>query len=302
MNKLIVGLSLAAFSSAAYALWSIFSDIVVSLNPISYLDYLVIFEASLFLINILLILLFKEYRKIGRRKPKKSLFFYSLLSGIFFGLGSIIFYSLIGNQNYPFVASASYITIIPFIFILASAKKQDPKTLAIIGTVIVFAGLVLQVVALYGSNFGAATRIIFLTALMSVSWMLGSYFLLISMVYKGYNIIKADALTAFFEFITVGVFGLSIGAFNGFFKITPLELALSVAVAGFLVLGGLSEEFSLHILKRFKQKILDLWNVLVDLEIVGIALFSIFFLTLYYPFLIIGLALTILGSILIALS
>ncbi len=302
MNKLVKGLALALFASVAYALWSILSDVVVSLNRVNYFDYLIIFEASLTVLSLALVFVFKGYRKEGKRKSNKRLFTYSLLAGMFFGLGTIIFFALIGNQNYPFVASASYISVIPFVFFIAKAKKQDPKLLAILGTIAVFAGLVFQIIGLYGYDFYAAAPIILLTALMTVFWTAGYYILLISMVFKGYNILKSDVLMGVFEFLTVGVYGLLTGAFREIFSLTSLEVLLSILVAGFLLLGGLSEEFSFRLLIRFKEKYLDLWNVLVSLEIVGIAIFSIFFLTLYYPLLIAGLALIIAGVILIIIS
>ena len=301
MDKIIKGLSLALLSSFFWSLWSILSDVIVSINRNYIFDYLVLIELILSFSTSILLLVYMRSRHDRITKKDMSMMKYPVIVGAAFALGTIIFYSVIGNQNYPFVASVFFALIIPLAFWINKTTKEKVGRNYYVGTVVVFLGLLLEVFGLYGTNLAASFWIIMAAVFVMLFNMVGYYYSFY-FAYKGLYPIKAFPTTGITMTIVYLVAGLLLGSLPALSLLTTQELLLVLAIAVSIFFGYLTEEFGIRIVRKAKTKFLNLAEIFTNLELVGVIIFSVFFLSLYMPTLVAGLLLVFAGIILVLRS
>jgi hypothetical protein len=101
---------------------------------------------------------------------------------------------------------------------------------------------------------------------------------------------------------TTVAYGFITNAYSSFGEVRPNGIGLSAIIAAMIVLAYYSEQSSYRLLRNAKAKFLNLSNIISNLELVGVTIYSVFFLSLLYPLLIFGLAATFGGILLVALS
>jgi uncharacterized membrane protein len=296
------GLGLAFITAIAWTFWSILSDIVVSINSHTAISYLTIIEIAVALIStmIFIIYIFLLGRKIT--SEDRRLVKYPVISGICFGIGTIIYFSLIGNQNYPLVSSFQFGYIVVLALLINRIKQEQLKRKYLLGSILVVAGFVLQSSALIQSNIsGSIAGVLLLSIALLVLYAIGFY----SSFYYAYGKMQipvAGPIVVGMILGTTVIYGLATNAYSSFGLVKFSGVGLSLVIAVMIVLAYYSEQFSYRLLRDAKAKFLNLSNIISNLELVGVTLYSVFFLSISYPLLIIGLVVTFAGVLIVAIS
>ena len=301
MRKVLVGLTLAFLSSIAWVAWSVIADILLIGDKENYVTYLTVVYVFVLLLTTVIATFY--IKKSGNKFKRKDfrLALYALAAGVVFGLGTIIFFGLLGNTSYPFVATVQVSAVVPYAFFITLIAKEKPRINYYIGTVIVLSGFVLQVLGIYGNDLSAAIPTILLAVSVLVFYTVG-YLLSFYFVYNGLHPLKASPIVILASLATVLTYGLITNAYAHAGNTTGYGLLLSVFIAIAVVVGYTFEELPVNMLKRVGVKYLNLANLLSSFETPGILVFSALFLSLLYPPLIIGLLLTFAGIVLVVYS
>lgn len=117
---------LAAVTAIAWTFWSVLSDIVVSINSHTAILYLTIVEGIVTAISASIFMIYRFFQgnKIIITSDDCRQLKYPIISGICFGVGTIIYFSLIGNQNYPLVSSFQFGYIIVLALLINRIKSH----------------------------------------------------------------------------------------------------------------------------------------------------------------------------------
>ncbi len=301
MRKVFVGLTLAFLSSIAWIVWSVIADILLMGGKKDYVAYLTLIYVIVLLFATVIAVFYIKKSGNGFKGKELRLVPYALSAGVIFAVGTIIFFSLLGNTSYPFVAAVQVSAVVPYAFFITLITKERPKANYYIGTLIVLSGFVLQVFGLYGDDFSAAASTILLSVSVLVLYTIG-YILSFYFVYNGLHPLKASPVVIFTSMVTVLAYGLITNAYVHAGQITGYGVILSVFIAIAVVVGYTFEELPVKMLKLSGVKYLNLANLLSSFETPGILVFSAVFLSLLYPPLIIGLLLTFAGIVLVVYS
>ena len=212
------------------------------------------------------------------------------------GVGIVLFYGLVGNRNFPFVSSMMFSGIMVMAFLISRLTRTRPNKFYLIGTSVVIR-VVLQTIALYGFQLASSAYIIALAVVMMLAYSFGDYLVF----YSTYQGVAPSLLTTLNDAGIVAVAFIGGLAFNGFgiFLHLTIELALSIAVGLLVIMGDYLSFYAIRMLKGQKSKVINIANILQTLEVVGVALFSVFYLSLSLPLLIAGFVLLFVGIVLI---
>jgi hypothetical protein len=307
MSNIGKGLALAFITAIAWTFWSILSDIVASINSHTAISYLTIIEITATLVSIIIMLIYILLLHKRLASDDRKLLKYPIISGICFGLGTIIYFSLIGNSNYyPLVSSFQFGYMIVLALLINRIKHEPLKAKYLFGSVLVVAGFVLQSLALY-SQLGAASSsdsivdVLLLSVALLVLYAVGFY----SSFYYAYGKMQipiAAPIVLVVILATVLAYGFVTNAYASLGLVNVNGFGLSVVVAVMIILAYYSEQFSYRLLRDAKAKFLNLSNLISNLELVGVTMYSVFFLSLSYDLLIVGLIVTFVGVLFVAIS
>lgn len=301
MSHIRRGLALAAVTAVAWSFWSIISDIVVSINSHTAILYLTIVESVVAVISAFIFIIYKFVRGNKITAEDRRLVKYPIISGICFGFGTIIYFSLIGNQNYPLVSSFQFGYIIVLALLINRIKKEPLRAKYLLGSVLVVAGFVLQSAALTQSSSGSLGNVLSLSVVLLVLYAIGFY----TSFYYAYGKMQipvAGPIVVGGILATTLAYGFATNAYSYFGFVEPDGVGLSAIIAAMIILAYYSEQYSYRLLSSAKAKFLNLSNIISNLELVGVTIYSVFFLSLSYPLLIVGLVVTFVGLIFVAIS
>ena len=300
-RRIIIVFLLSILVSVVWSFWSIFADILASLNSSGIFTCITIAYLVTVLGSIPLALKFKNKTDTKISKRPKIKFIYPLLGGAVMGLGIVLFYGLVGNKDFPFVSSMMFSGIMVMAFLISRLAKTRPNKFYIIGTAVVIAGLALQTLALYGFELASSLYIIILSVVMMLAYSAGDYLVF----YSAYQGVAPSLLTPLNDLgilCVAFIGGLLFGGFSIISHLTMIEIVLSVAVGLLVIMGDYFSFYAIRMIKGEKSKIINIANILQTLEVVGVALFSIFYLSLSLPLIILGFAVLFIGLALIAIS
>ncbi len=297
-SKITMAMALALGSSFAWASWSILSDILVSINNKPIFSYLLISYSVAVLLSLLLFLFIRKQKHQNRPILTRIS---PILAGIGFGVGNIILLTLIGNTNYPFVVSMLFSSVVFMAVLIKITTKEKLKVFYFIGTALVFVGLILQALALYGNNISASIPII-IASVITMLFFTAGYYLVFYPLYKGEDPIVVNTKSFLTILLVVILGGLVLGGFSTMGQVTSTELLLSFGVAITLLLASYSGFLATRLVRKMGAKYLNLSEILTSLEIIGVALFSIFLLSIVVPEFIVGIFVLFLGIVTISLS
>jgi uncharacterized membrane protein len=295
------GLALAAVTAIAWTFWSILSDIVVSINSLTAISYLTIVECIVGAISVSIFIIYRFFQGNKITADDRRLVKYPIISGICFGFGTIIYFSLIGNQNYPLVSSFQFGYIIVLALLINRIKKEPLRAKYLLGSILVVAGFVLQSAALTQSSSGPIENVLLLSVALLVLYAIGFY----SSFYYAYGKMQipiAGPIVVGGILATTLAYGFASNAYSYFGFVQANGAELSGIIAAMIILAYYSEQYSYRLLSSAKAKFLNLSNIISNLELVGVTIYSVFFLSLSYPLLIVGLVVTFVGLIFVALS
>ncbi len=301
MSHIRWGLALAAVTAVAWSFWSIISDIVVSINSHTAILYLTIVESVVAVISAFIFIIYKFVRGNKITAEDRRLVKYPIISGICFGFGTIIYFSLIGNQNYPLVSSFQFGYIIVLALLINRIKKEPLRAKYLLGSVLVVAGFVLQSAALTQSSSGSLGNVLSLSVVLLVLYAIGFY----TSFYYAYGKMQipvAGPIVVGGILATTLAYGFATNAYSYFGFVEQNGVGLSAIIAAMIILAYYSEQYSYRLLSSAKAKFLNLSNIISNLELVGVTIYSVFFLSLSYPLLIVGLVVTFVGLIFVAIS
>jgi uncharacterized membrane protein len=301
MSHIRRGLALAAVTAVAWSFWSILSDIVVSINSHTAISYLTIVESAVAVISAVIFIIYKFVQGNKITADDRRLVKYPIISGVCFGFGTIIYFSLIGNQNYPLVSSFQFGYIIVLALLINRIKKEPLRAKYLLGSVLVVAGFVLQSAALTQSSSGSLQNVLLLSVVLLVLYAIGFY----ASFYYAYGKMQipiAGPIVVGGILATTLAYGFATKAYSYFGFVQVDGVGLSAIIAAMIILAYYSEQYSYRLLSSAKAKFLNLSNIISNLELVGVTIYSVFFLSLSYPLLIIGLAVTFVGLIFVAIS
>ncbi len=301
MSHIRRGLALAAVTAVAWSFWSIISDIVVSINSHTAILYLTIVESVVAVISAFIFIIYKFVRGNKITAQDRRLVKYPIISGICFGFGTIIYFSLIGNQNYPLVSSFQFGYIIVLALLINRIKKEPLRAKYLLGSVLVVAGFVLQSAALTQSSSGSLGNVLSLSVVLLVLYAIGFY----TSFYYAYGKMQipvAGPIVVGGILATTLAYGFATNAYSYFGFVEQNGVGLSAIIAAMIILAYYSEQYSYRLLSSAKAKFLNLSNIISNLELVGVTIYSVFFLSLSYPLLIVGLVVTFVGLIFVAIS
>lgn len=300
MRKVLVAFTLAFLSSMAWVAWSAVSDVLLIGNKADYVYYLAVIYVIVLLLSTAIMVYYTKTRNKFRKKEIGYLP-YAALAGVVFGVGTIIFFGLLGNASYPFVATVQVSAIVPYAFFITLITKERPKSRYYLGTIIVLLGFVLQVFGIYGSNISAAIPTIVSSAAVLLLYTLG-YLLSFYFVYNGLHPLKAAPAVSLSNLLVVLAYLFFTEGYGHASRLTAYDALLLTIVGIAVVAGYLLEELPINMLKNAGVKYLNTANLLSSFETPGILIFSAVFLSLLYLPLIAGLLLTFAGIVLVVYS
>jgi hypothetical protein len=101
---------------------------------------------------------------------------------------------------------------------------------------------------------------------------------------------------------TTLTYGFATNAYSSFGMVQTSGVQLSSIIATMIIIAYYSEQYSFRLLSNAKAKYLNLSNIISNLELIGVTIYSVFFLSLSYPLLIAGLVTTFAGLVFVAIS
>ncbi|MCL5239370.1 MAG: hypothetical protein M1286_02775 [Candidatus Marsarchaeota archaeon] len=301
MQNIGKGLLLAAAGAIAWTFWSILSNVIVSLNTQTAILYLLFVEGFVTAITLVILVIYMAFKRMKLTDNDRKLAKYPVVAGICFGLGIIIYYGLIGNQNFPLVSSFQFGYIIVLALLISRVKHERLKMRYLLGTILVVAGLIAQTFALNPMGISASLSVILLSTAMLVLYAVGFY----CSFYYAYGKMQLLIAVPAVLVTTLGVvlaYVIGFGLLQGSPLLTGNGIALAGIIALFVAFAYYAEEFGYRLLRRAKAKYINLANIIGNLELLGIIVYSVFFLSLSYSGLIVGLLLTLIGILLVAAS
>lgn len=163
-------------------------------------------------------------------------------------------------------------------------------------------GFVLQSSALtQQSSPSSISNVLLLSIVLLISYAIGFY----SSFYYAYgkmNIPIAVPIVVGCILATTFAYGFATNAYSYFRMVQTNGLVLSSIIAVMIIVAYYSEQYSFRLLSNAKAKFLNLSNIISNLELIGVTIYSVFFLSLSYPLLIVGLVLTFAGLVFVAIS
>ena len=301
MRPFSAAIALIIISSLGWALWSFLIDLVDASGKANFVGYMTIVEIVVVLLGAAVLLFYLRYRGRGIERRERRLFVLPVLAGLGFGVGSIIFYSLLGGVDYPFVTSMQMATVIPFAFIICWVTRQRIGRLYVLGTAVAFLGFLLQVVGLYGTNLSASLPVVAGAIAVAASYTLGYYFEF-RFIYAGLTPMEGSLLVGIVMLGTVFLYGLAGNGYSAIMSITPYQIGLCVAIGVSVIVAGLTSAYALRVIRKERAWKLNIVNVLSNLELVWVIIFTAFFLSIALPEVIIGMALVFLGMLAVSRS
>ncbi len=299
MPRIKLASVLAILSSFTWALWSLLIDKVDSLGKANYVGYTTVAEISVLILSLAVAFFYLRAKGKGYTEREKHFLPYAAVAGVFYGFGTIIFFSLLGGSSYPLVTSIQMCALIPFAFILAWLAKQKMKPRYVLGTAVALVGFVLQVYGLYGGSWAASYTTIELAVVVMVLYTVGYYFAY-RVLFAGISPMKSTPVTSATALAVILGYGLAFGGYAHAASITWLEMSLAILVGVAVVIAYLLEEYAFMVVRKARLKYLDEVNILTNFELVWVIIFTAFFLSLTYLPLIAGLFLTFAGIMIVA--
>ncbi len=295
-RKISMAILIAIFSSLVYALWTILSSILMSFENVSVIPILLVVMSSGAFFSFLLTFLqggFKTYKGKDIRFP--------IITGILYGFGNIILYSILGNNRLPLVSALLYSNIIIFSILVSFSSGKKPNVKYFIGTIISVIGLTLLEIHSNFNNFNLNFQIIVLSIIMIFFYGFASFFQYESTKTK-INFGENMFFIFIFEIVVMFPF-LLIKIQTSWFGNTGFQLIEIAIVTGFILFLALFLDLkSYSFVNKLAPKYINIVNILTNIELVWIVIYSYLFLHLPTPPAIYDFVIIIIGIIIISIS
>ncbi len=301
MGKLGNASALALVSSFLWAIWSMLIDIVDSLGKGNYVSYMTIAETSTLVLAAMALFAYPAITKKRLAKADIGWVGYAVTTGLLFGIGTAVFYGLLGGRNYPFVASVQMSALIPFAFIINWVKKEPISRRYIIGTIIAFLGFLLQIFALYGTDISSSYLVVALAFGVMAIWTMG-YYLSLVILDRGVQPVTSTPVVSAFSVVAVLAYGALTNGYAAYRSVTAEEALIAVLIGAIAVAAWMAEDYAFFVIRAARAKYMGIINILTNFELVWITLFTAFFLSLAYAPLIGGLIMNLIGIAVVASS
>lgn len=291
--KRIAPYSLALVTSISYATWAILALIIVNSNGVSFAVSLDTVYISFLAISWAMVIILRK----GRNSFPLNMLKMSVLEGVFYSCGSLfLFYALTYSKAFPLTEAFSYSSIILFAVFVRNANKSKAGFRYFLSTILTFLGIAAIAFGVYGSGFALSTLYIASLLPLVIFYALAAYYTFKPMN-LGYDPITFQAVTMTVQVAITSAVIASFGLLGQFYNLSPQAWAYAAVIAMVLVIGYLSELSAFKIVRRAKAKVINMINILTNLELVGVALFSIFFLSLNWLEIFAGATLLITGVV-----
>ncbi|MCL4420824.1 MAG: hypothetical protein M1477_03950 [Candidatus Thermoplasmatota archaeon] len=296
-GSIAIPLGVALISSFMYGVWNILSYNLVRILPGNIL-------LSLFLMMGFSAVLSFFYLIAASKRNRKSMAIefmkYPMAGGCLFGLGNIIFFSMIRVNVLPIVAAIVYSNIIIFSFLLIKSKGSHISFRYILGTVIAVLGLAI-IELLNAGKIVIDLLLIEQSILLVILYGFGSYF-----IYKS-SLSKEKAGNSIFmiflaETAVIGAIAL---VFNGFRGLTDISgiYAFEVIITGAVLTLAVVLEFkSFYIIGQYRAKFINIINIFLNFETIWVLVFSVIFLSVSSFGIIVGVVIASFGIWIVSVS
>ncbi len=292
-NKVLVAYFLAIVTSVSYAIWVIFSLVIVNNNHVSFLVSLETIYIAFLLIAWALVIFMHR----GSNSFPWKMIRMGLLEGTFYSLGSIsLFYALTYAKAFPLTEAVSYSSIILFAIFVRNVNKSIPGFRYFFSTILAVLGIAIIVLGIYGSGYSLNAMYIASLIPIMFFYALAAYYTFLPME-SGYDPISFQAVVVTVETAITGVLILLLGLSRELYGLGQQAWIYAAVIAVAIVIGYLSELNAFRIARAAKARVINTINILTNLELVGIALFSIFFLRLKWLAILLGASLLIVGIV-----
>ncbi len=295
-RKISIGILIAIFSSLVYALWTILSNILMSFENVSVIPILLVVMVSGAFFSFLLTIVnggFKPYKGKDIWVP--------IITGILYGFGNIILYSILGNNRLPSVSALLYSNIIIFSILVSFSNGKKPNVKYLIGTIMTVIGLTVLEIHSNSNNLNLNFEIIVLSIIMIFFYGFASFFQYKSTktkIYFGENMffIFISEIVVMFPFLLLKIQ-------TPWFGNTGFQLIEIAIVTGFLLFLALFLDLkSYSFVNKLAPKYINIVNILTNFELVWIIIYSYLFLHLPSPLAIYDFVIIIIGIIVISIS
>lgn len=295
--SIVVPLGVALISSFIYGVWNILSYSLVRILPGNIL-------LSLFLMMGFGAFLSLLYLIASSKKNGKSMAIefmkYPVAGGILFGLGNIIFFSMIRVDVLPIVAAIVYSNLIIFSFLLIKDKGSRISFRYILGTAIAVLGLAI-IELLNTGKIVVDLLLIEQSILLVILYGFGSYF-----IYKS-SLSKEKAENSIFlifltETAVIGAIALVYGGLRGMTGFSGTYVFEVIITGAVLMLAVILEFKSFYIISQYKTKFINIINIFLNFETIWVLIFSVLFLSVSSLGIIAGVVITSFGIWIVSAS
>ena len=275
-NIIRYGYAAALFSSVAYSLWDIALYSSVGISGAAYLLSLPFIYVFAILFSGLFVLVSTSAYK-GKVSFSRKMLWYAFVEGALYALFTIfLLYAFTYSDLFPLTISSIYVSTFIFAFMVKRFNRSKVSISYFVATAIVVLGLMLE------SNFLtpiSSISIVYLgvMCLIVAIYALAIYYSFYPM-YLGYTAGSFMLAEFVMEFIVALPIILIFGAHNVGLLLSPNLLKYIIFAGLLLFLGWLSDLYSFHFVRKAKANVIDTANILADLELFGVAIYSIIFM------------------------
>jgi len=290
-NAYTKGCLFALLSSASYAIWAILSLIIVNNNGIGSSVSLDSIYIPLLIIAWILVLVYRKKKGVFSLPMIKR----SVMIGLIYTGGTLsLFYALSYAKAFPLTMAASSAGLIVFAFLVRKRNKSKASLKYFISTLVAFAGIAIITFGIYGSGF--VFNPIYIASLLPpvLLYGLAGYYSFRAMEEK-YDPVGIQAVGMTAQTLSVSAIILALGLAGEFDSLTQQAWIYATIIAIFLAVGYLAELKAFDIIKKAKAGAINTVNILSSLEFVGVATYSIIFLSLNWLDMVLGGALLLSG-------
>lgn len=298
-KRFVFPYALALITAVSYAAWAVLSLLFVNSSKVS-------LAVSLNAVNILL-LLFSSLMVIFFVR-RKDVFFMPMVKlaaaegALYVAANLLMYYALSYAQAFPLTQSFFYGSILVFALLVRKVNKSRSGFKYLLSTVLVFFGIAAVMFGVYGSGFSFSPLYLLSLFMMIVLYGIASYFAFYSMK-SGYDPLVFQATTAFFEVVLISAaIAFQPGLLGEQLSMSAGAWLYAAAIAAVIAIGYLSSLYAFRAVKKEKARVINTVNILINLQFIGVVLYSVLFLSLNWMSVVIGGILLLAGIVFLQLS
>jgi len=298
-NKKYFGYLLAVITIVVYEFWYFGSNFITSTNPNASLiiPLLIIFSICVIISIIFELYKNKRFLEIKRRSD----LLYPILAGIVFAFGNYLFYFVINYAGIPAASAFTTAEIVVFSFLLLLvSKNKNTMSFLLMASIFIALGMILESLKIEYGNIVLNTTTLFVGVVIAVLYGAATYLYYASLEHIEK---KMSSITIIFitELVVFSLIAL-IMSFNNSIVLPNFNIYYILAVGGLgiiLFLTAWLDATIMKVLLPFGEEAVATGYIISDMQLLPIIIYTIFAFPSEWYLYATGLALVVIGILLL---